>query len=126
MSASVVLHRCGAFADHRDLVPVVAGGADVIELVGQLGVPADHVAGFHHDPGHRVVDAAALIVPLGQWHIDQPVLGVVHVHGALGHAVAHDRPRGDHTVAVGQFDPVVVGDTHFGRVPVRDPHRLPA
>src|SRR6476620_11651133 len=34
----------GALADHRDLVPVVAGRPDVVEEVGQLRVAADHVA----------------------------------------------------------------------------------
>src|SRR5699024_10101003 len=124
-AATSVLHRCGALADHRDLVPVVTGRADVVELVGELGVAADDVAGLDHDPGHRVVDAATFAVPLGQRHVDQPVLGVVHLPRALRHPVADHSAGGDHPVAVGQLDPVVVGDTHLGRVPVGHPHRLP-
>ena len=59
-------------------------------------------------------------------HVDEPVLRVVHVDGALGHAVRHDRPGDDDAVAVHRLDPVVVVHADLGRVRRADPDRLAA
>src|SRR5690606_30677279 len=116
-----VLDRGGAPADLGDLVPVVPGRADVVEEVGQLGVAADDVARLDEDPGQAVVDAAPLAVGLGERDVDEAVLGVVHVDGALGHPVADDRPGRHDPVAVDGLDPVVVADADLGGVDVADP-----
>jgi hypothetical protein len=60
MTRMSVLHLLRSAADHRDLVAVVAGRADVVEEVGVLGVAADDVARLDQDARQRVVDAAAL------------------------------------------------------------------
>src|SRR5207342_1345587 len=55
-----VLHLLAAAADHRDLVPLAAGRAEVVEGEAELGVAADQVARLDQQPGERVVDATAL------------------------------------------------------------------
>ena len=73
---------------------------------------------------HRVVDAATATVALGERNLDEAVLSVVHVHGALGHAVRHDRAAADDAIAVDQLDPVVVLDPDLSRVLRTDPDLL--
>ena len=63
---------------------------------------------------------------LGERDVDQPVLRVVHVDGALGHPVRDDRAGDDDAVAVHRLDPVVVLDADLRGVPVADPDRLAA
>src|SRR6516162_5373021 len=53
--AASVLHLLGAAADDGDLVPLVAGGAVVVERERELPVAADHVRGLDDQPGQRVV-----------------------------------------------------------------------
>ena len=48
---------------------------------------------------------------LGERDVDEPVLRVVHVDGALGHPVGDDRARDHDPVAVHRLDPVVVTDS---------------
>src|SRR5699024_11249404 len=84
------------------------GGARVVEGVAELGVAADGVGGFDEQAGDRVVDPATLVGGLGPGDVDEPVLGVVHVHRPFGHAVGDDGSGHDHTVAVDRLDPLVV------------------
>src|SRR4051812_47982787 len=67
-----VLHLLGPSPDDGDLVALVARRAEVVEREGQLGVPADQVAGLDQQPGQRVVDAAAHPRGLGDRYVDQP------------------------------------------------------
>src|SRR6476620_308246 len=85
-----VRHLLRALADDGDLVALVAGGSEGVEGEAQLGVAADQVAGLDQDPGQGVVHASALAGGLGERYVDQPVRGVVHVHGPFGHPVGHD------------------------------------
>src|SRR5699024_12472684 len=55
-----------------------------------------------------VVDPATLVGCLGPRNVDEPVLGVVHVHRPFGHAVGDDGSGHDHTVAIDRLDPLVV------------------
>src|SRR6476620_7052593 len=71
-----VLHVLRALADDGDLVTLVAGGTQIVEGKGQLGVAADEVRRLHEQAGQRVVDAAALARRLRQRNVDEPVLGV--------------------------------------------------
>src|SRR6187200_840972 len=66
MTLISVLHVLRALADDRDLVALVARGAEVVERKGQLGVTADQVARLHQQASQRVVDAAALARRLRQ------------------------------------------------------------
>src|SRR6478735_7354667 len=126
LSRPSVLNLLRALADDGDLVALVARGPEVVEREGQLGVAADQVAGLDQQPGQRVVDAAALARRLRERDVDQPVLGVVHVHRPFGHAVRDDR-AGDHdAVAVHRLDPVVVPDADLRGVPVAHPDVLAA
>src|SRR5262245_32941107 len=105
-----VPHLLAAAADHRHLVALAAGRAQVVEREAELGVAADQVGRLDQQPGERVVDAAAPAAGLGDRHVDDPFLGVVHEDRPLGHAMGDDR-AGDHdAVAVHRLDPVVVGD----------------
>src|SRR5665647_956039 len=124
-AAISVLHRLRATSDDGHLIALVACRAEVVEGVGQLGVPADEVARLDQQPGQRVVDAAALAGGLRARHVDQPVLGVVHVHRAFGHAVRDDGPRDDDAVAVDRLDPVVVLDPDLVGILVAHPDRRP-
>src|SRR5262247_3556189 len=54
-----VPHLLAAAADHRDLVALAAGRAQVVEREAELGVAADQVGRLDQQPGERVVDAAA-------------------------------------------------------------------
>src|SRR5699024_3690605 len=90
------------------LVTLVTGGACVVEGVTELGVAADEVGGLDEQAGDRVVDPATLVGCLGPRNVDEPVLGVVHVHRPFGHAVGDDGSGHDHTVAIDRLDPLVV------------------
>ena len=70
------------------------------------------------------MDAAAPAVRLGERDVYEPVLGVVHVDGALRHPVRDDRAGRDDAVAVDRLDPVVVADADLLGVDVGEPDRL--
>src|SRR5665647_3115556 len=125
-SVSSIHHLLRATADHRDFVALVSGRAEIVEGEAELCVATDEVARLDQQTGQRVVDAAPLAGGLRDGHVDEPVLGVVHVDGALRHPVADDGTRHHDTVAVDRLHPVVVVDAHLGRVLLADPDRLAA
>src|SRR3546814_21161112 len=96
-----------SLADHGHLITLVAGRADVVERPCQLGIATDQVARLDQQSGQGVVDAATLAGRLGDRHVDQPVLCVVHVDGALRHPVgdagrSEERRVGKECVSTGK------------------------
>ena len=97
-------------ADNDEFVAVGPNRAVIVEAVGLLCVAADHVRRLGHDPGHRVVDAAALAGLLGARHVHDLLLRMVHHAHALLDALGDHRTRDQRAVGVVGLDPVVVDD----------------
>src|SRR5450759_629999 len=78
LSGASELDLLGSTADHGQLIALGAGRSVVVEPVGELGVAADHVRGFHHHPSEGVVGSSVQARQLRNRHLEMAVNGVVH------------------------------------------------
>src|SRR5512137_1243628 len=86
-----VLRRRDELAHADEGVPVVPGGAPVVEGEGELAVAAQHERGLEAHPRQAVVASGPLAAALrAPWHADGPLRSVVEQAQARGDARGDD------------------------------------
>ena len=85
---------------------------------------ADHVRGFDHHAGDRVVDAAAQAGLLRAGRVHDLFLSVIHEGRSILHALRHHRARGQRAVGVVKLHPVVINDASLRGVVFGDSYNF--
>ena len=107
-------------------VALIARRAVVVETVAELPVAADEVGGLDVDVGRRVVRARTRARDLRARYVDVAILRVVHKYRTVRDTRRDNDARSDDTVAVVEFDPVVVLHADLRRILLAHPDTLSA
>ena len=92
-----------------------------------MGIAADHMRRFRRDTGDRVMDTTTLLGNFRTRQVNDTFLRVVHHGHPCRNTLADNRTGSQCTVAVEDFNPVVIGDTQLFGIGFTQPdHRTTA
>src|SRR5512135_735150 len=113
-------------SDDDAAIAVYPGRPPVVEVVAELGIPAEHQRRLETDAGEAVVHAPPSSALFRFLDVEGPLRRVVHEHRPLRDPRRDDRPADDDPVGVEDFNLLVVRDPCPRRILGIQPCHLPA